>query len=207
MVSQPASNAIGAYPVQQWAHGDPIVHDPHSSLPPLWDAPTHNNHYDICGNNGPPQVQQGTWHGHGPTHNAYQTVRHEDSDDDYTSSSATSSDSDGHVPLAGMPDVTNMTDDDASHAIYLQYRRTKKHWRKFTGRPVRKFRRKFKKWMRRGEGRGRGHGRGQRGNHQRGFMLTWTRSDIDAYVASGPRGSKGFGRRKNPKDRSGNITK
>ena len=104
-----------------------------------------------------------------------------------------------------MPDVTNMTDDDASHAIYLQYRRTKKHWRKFTGRPVRKFRRKFKKWMRRGKGRGRGHGRGQRGNHQRGFMLTWTRSDIDAYVVSRPRGAKGFGRRKNPKDRHGNI--
>ena len=70
--SQPASNTMGAYPVQQWAHGDPIVHDPNSSLPPLWDAPTQNTYYDTHGDIGPPQVQQGTWYGHGPPTNSYQ---------------------------------------------------------------------------------------------------------------------------------------
>ena len=61
--NQPASDS---YTVQSWAHGDPIVHDPHNSLPPLWEAATY-------GNTEPPRVQQGIWFGQSSTQHSYQS--------------------------------------------------------------------------------------------------------------------------------------
>ena len=69
---KPPSNS---YTVQTWAHGSPLVHDPHNSLPPLWEAPTY-------GNSEPPQVQQRTWFGQSSTQHPYQSVQQDDDDDD-----------------------------------------------------------------------------------------------------------------------------
>ena len=121
------------------------------------------------------------------------------------SSSATSSDyQDDEIE---MPDLSSMTDADAAEMIYLQYRKAKRTWRRFTGRPVRRFRRRFKKFMRKGKGKGKGRkGKGK----GKGFM--YTRDDMEAFLAKGggkrPGSSgKGKGRRKNPRGRDGNIMK
>ena len=94
---------------------------------------------------------------------------------------------------------------EAAEHIYLQYRKAKKRWRRFTGKPVRKFRR-YLKSAKRAKGKGKG-----RNNVTRGFM--WTHDDTLAYLKGKGKGNrahtsgKGFGRRKNPKDRDGNIMK
>ena len=54
-----------------------------------------------------------------------------------------------------------MGDAEASEAIFYHYRSAKRVWRRFTGKPVRKFRRYFKRTIRRkGEGPSEGKGRG-----------------------------------------------
>ena len=64
-------------------------------------------------------------------------------EDDSCSSSATSSD-DGYEDT-NMPDLSQLTNADAAETIYYQYRAAKRNWRRFTGRPVRRFRRFFKR--------------------------------------------------------------
>ena len=89
-----------------------------------------------------------------PTHTTNQEA---DDDEDATSSSATSSDYDDEGlddAHSGMPNISTMSTNDVSEAIYLQYRKAKRRWRKFTGRPKQQFRRK-KRFNRRKQGRGR----------------------------------------------------
>ena len=117
----------------------------------------------------------------------------------------TSSDSGNEVSQT--PGIENMSQADASAQIYLEHRRAKKTWRRFTGKPVRKCRRRFrfaKKSKGKGKGKGRQHG-------ARGFM--WTHDDTLTYLKGKGKGhrshtsGKGFGRRGNPKDRDGNVMK
>jgi len=111
------------------------------------------------------------------------------------------------------PDVSHLSDADAAEQIYLRYRRAKRTWRRFTGRPVRKFRRHIKRhaYFRKGKGRGRkGKGKGSKSSTG-GFM--WTRDDTLAYLKGKGKSNrahtsgKGFGRRRNPKDKHGNVMK
>jgi hypothetical protein len=55
----------------------------------------------------------------------------------------TSSDS-GNEEL-GDPSVANMTDAESSEQLFWAYRRAKRNWRRFTGKPVRRFRRILKR--------------------------------------------------------------
>ena len=64
----------------------------------------------------------------------------------------TSSD-DGRENIA-RPDVSNMSDAEASLTIYMAYRNAKTNWRRFTGKLVRKFRRHFRRHMVKGKGKG-----------------------------------------------------
>merc|ERR1712240_855563 len=87
----------------------------------------------------------------------------------------------------------------------------RKAWRRFNGKPVRRFRRFFKKSFRR-KGKGKGKGKGKRGNFSRGGFF-YTQDDVQCFLKGKGKGhrshtsGKGHGRQKNPKDRSGNIMK
>ena len=97
------------------------------------------------------------------------------------------------------PDVSNMTDAAAAHTIYMAYRNAKRNWRRFTGKPVRKFRRHFRRHFGKGKGKSKGKGRG----------FFWTQDDVQVYLKGKGKGhrshtsGKGFGRRKNPRGRDG----
>ena len=99
-----------------------------------------------------------------------------------------------------------MTQEEAAEHIYMQHSQAKRTWRRFTGRPVRRFRRHLKFHKRR-KGKGEGRSKAKRG----GF--TWTQGDALAYLKGKGKGhrlrstGKGFGRRKNPRDRNGNLMK
>ena len=80
---------------------------------------------------------------------AYAAVEMDDIDDD--SSSMTSSDN-GSDAL-DMPDLSRMNDTEAAEQLFYQYRKARRTWRRFTGKPVRRFRRDFKKnFYKRGKG-------------------------------------------------------
>ena len=70
---------------------------------------------------------------------AYATDEMEDED----SSSATSSD-DGEE-IVDVMDLSRLGDAEAAEQLFYQYRKAKKNWRRFTGKPVRRFRRDFKR--------------------------------------------------------------
>ena len=120
---------------------------------------------------------------------------------DYTEDDGTNTDTSsdsGHEVVAG-PDTSRMSEAEAASTIYMAYRGAKRTWRRFTGKPVRKFRRTFKK-----------HHKGK-GKGGRGFFLT--QDDVHAYLQHKGKGhrkgssGKGFGRKGNPKDRNGNTMK
>ena len=113
-----------------------------------------------------------------------------------------------------IPDIAGMSEQDAHEHIYYQYRNAKRNWRRFTGRPVHRFRRSFKKSH---LGCGKGNGSfGRRTpfkksyNRGRGF---WVSESVMAFLQSKGKGSgksttgKGFGRKGNPRDRNGEIMK
>ena len=116
-----------------------------------------------------------------------------------TDSSATSSDS-GNEQLPE-PGVSGMSMVEAAHHIYLQMRTAKRTWRRFTGRPVRRFRRFFKA----SRGKCKGKSKGKRSPGQ-AFM--YTQDEVNAFLSGKGKGGrshssgKGFGRKKNPKDRN-----
>ena len=64
---------------------------------------------------------------------------------DSESSSATSSD-DGRETV-DIPDTSRLDDAHASEALYLAYRKAKRQWRRFTGKPVRRFRRSVRHFV------------------------------------------------------------
>ena len=109
----------------------------------------------------------GAWYPTQPGLAYFDTQDQEESD-----SSATSSDS-GTEQLPE-PAVSGMSSADAAHHIYMQMRAAKRTWRRFTGRPVRKFRRFFK--ARKGKGRG----KGKRGSAQ-AFM--WSQEDVESFLS------------------------
>ena len=88
----------------------------------------------------------------------------------------------------------------------MQMRTAKRTWRRFTGRPVRKFRRFFK--ARRGKGKGKSKGKKGSGS---GNSFMWYQEEVAAFLSGKGKGDrshssgKGFGRRKNPKGRDGQI--
>ena len=92
--------------------------------------------------------------------------------------------SDDGQDIQGGPDVSRMTDAEASENLYWAYRRAKRNWRRFTGKPVRKFRR-FVKRSFKGKGKG-----SSKGGKSRSFMYT---SDDVVYLLKG----KGKGDRRN----------
>ena len=118
--------------------------------------------------NPQPQLQESTYYGEEP-----------ESSDSSSDASATSSD-DG-APMSD-PGIADMDDHQAAEYMFLKFRKARRQWRRFTGRPVRRFRRKVKKhykkrhyWSKGGKGKGHGHGVRHR-NHGKGgaFMLTQT---------------------------------
>merc|ERR1711994_186934 len=145
-----------------------------------------------------PSFQSETWptEEYPPAFPAVQAV------DDSSSASDTSSD-DGNEVLDG-PDTSQMTEADAAEAVFYRYRQARRAWRRFTGKPVRRFRRNFKKTLR-------GYGRGQRKGRGRGFF--YTQDEVFAFLKGKGKGNrshtsgKGHGRRKNPRDRNGDIMK
>ena len=75
------------------------------------------------------------------------------------SSSATSSDSGNEYTEA--PDCQGMSEEQAAEQIYLAYRRHKRIWRRYTGRPTKTFRRSRRGHLKqRFPGRGKGFGKG-----------------------------------------------
>ena len=92
-----------------------------------------------------------------------------------------------------------MNEAEAAEAIFLQYRMAKRTWRRFTGRPVRRFRKTFKKTLRRTS---KGHSKG----NGRGFF--YTGDELHVYLMGKGKGhrkgtaGKGHGRHKNPEDRT-----
>ena len=126
----------------------------------------------------------------------------------------TSSDS-GNEPLDAA-DFAGWPEAEVAEHIYMQYRNAKRVWRRFTKKPVRKFRRGFKRFRRKGSGKGKGSFRswGQRGKGSGFFLAEPTEDEVSAFVAHKGRGKgkskgsgKGFGRKGNPKDRNGNVMK
>jgi len=135
-----------------------------------------------------------------PTITAYPV--HSTNPFDSGTDSDTSSD-DGLEELPN-PGISQMTGSQAAEHIYLEYRAAKKTWRRFTGKPVRHFRRNVKRI------KGSGKSKGGKG---KGFGFYWTHDDTLAYLKGKGKGNrahtsgKGFGRRTNPKDREGNTMK
>ena len=120
---------------------------------------------------------------------------------DDSTDSETSSDNDSEeLPDPG---VSHMSQAEAAEHIYMQYRKARRTWRRFTDKPVRKFRRHMNHHFKKGKGKGKGKSKGK----SRGFM--WTRDDALTYLQGKGKGKhsgssgKGFGRRSNPKDRAG----
>ena len=75
-------------------------------------------------------------------------------EDDGTDTDTSSDDGLEEIPV---PDTTHLSERDAAEQIYMAYRRAKRVWRRFIGKPVRRFRRaiKFQK-RRRWKGKGKG---------------------------------------------------
>ena len=144
--------------------------------------------------------------------------------------SDTSSDS-GHEPIA-FDDVEPMNDQDALEHVFLQYRHAKRRWRRYTQRPVRKYRRVLKFMKRRKyhhSTRGRGHSprfnrsggsrrfgfgnntSGGRSHHRRRFhrRVYLGNDEIQAYLRNKGKGhranttGKGHGRKGNPRGKDG----
>ena len=85
----------------------------------------------------------------------------------------------------------------------MAYRRAKMNWRRFTGKPVRKFRRHVRRHLVKGKGKGKGKGRG----------FFWTQDDVQVFIKGKGKGhrshtsGRGFGRKRNPRGRDGSTMK
>ena len=72
--------------------------------------------------------------------------------------------------------LSTMSEPEATAHIYMQYRRAKRTWRKFMGKPVRKFRRRIKFYKGpKGKGKGKGFG-------HKGTGIFWTHDDTLVYL-------------------------
>ena len=93
-------------------------------------------------------------------------------DVDFESSSCTSSDD--YQEAFPEENFNQYTEADAAENIYMAYRRAKKVWRRYKGKPVRRFRRAFRSYHK-------GKGRGKNGGS---FMY----SDVQAFLATKGKG-------------------
>ncbi len=73
------------------------------------------------------------------------------------------------------PDLSQMDEATAAEHIFWQHRRAKRMWRRFTGKPVRRFRRNLR-FAKRRKGKGKGKGKSK----TRGFM--WTHDDTMVFL-------------------------
>ena len=129
-----------------------------------------------------------------------------DDEIDSDTDSMTSSDDFGETTVGG-PDISQMGEAEAAESLFFQYRKAKRAWRRFTGKPVRRFRRTFNRSLKKG---GKGYGKGSYGKGKRRSFL-YTKDDVQAFLSGKGKGhrshtsGKGHGRRKNPRDRNGNT--
>ena len=138
---------------------------------------------------------------------AYPTQQQQQGEDElWDDSNGTLTSSDDGTEHIVVPDVSHMSEADAAEHIFYQYRNAKRVWRRFTGKPVRRFRSGLRHFAK-ARGRGRGSGQG----HRRSMFLT--DEDTQAYLSGKGKGQrkhtsgKGHGRRTNPRDRNGQVMK
>jgi hypothetical protein len=106
-----------------------------------------------------PQTLFGTpGHGYQPlSEQAYTTNAETGTDDDDDDGTDTDTSSDDWTEDIQLPEIAHMPEQEAAEHIYWMYRRAKRIWRRFTGKPVRRFRRAIKlQKRRRGKGKGKG---------------------------------------------------
>ncbi len=128
---------------------------------------------------------------------------------DYPIDSGTDTDTSSDDGQEELPDpgISQMSESQAAEHIYMEYRAAKLTWRRFTGKPVRHFRRTVKRT------KGSGKAKGGKGSKGKGFGFYWTHDETLTYLKGKGKGShshtsgKGFGRNTNPKDRQGNTMK
>ena len=104
-----------------------------------------------------------------------------------------------------MNDLKDLYPQEAARHTFLQYRHYRRKWRRFTGRPVRKFRRAVKKFAKARHPQQYGRRRPGGGGFRRTYV---TDQDIEAYLGQkgkgGRQGSgKGHGRKGNPRGKDG----
>ena len=109
----------------------------------------------------------------------------DEDDQDSWSSSATSSDDPNEQ--VGMPDLSQMGNDEAAEAVFYQYRNAKKVWRRFTGKPARRFRRAFKRSFKHRKGKGKG-AKGRSWFQPRGFF--YTGEDVQVFLKGTGKGHR-----------------
>ena len=152
------------------------------------------------------QDDQYNWDPTADQHTFWQGVPELDED----SATDTDTSSDSGLEEVDMSDLRGMTDHEASELVYWQYRTAKKRWRRLTQRPVRRFRRFAKRFHRKGKGKGKGKGRFKGGSI---FHVDGNNNPLLIYLKGKGKGKrthtsgKGFGRRKNPRGRDGQIMK
>ena len=125
---------------------------------------------------------------------------HDESSMSVPSSSATSSD-DGQEFIETPEGLEDMPIDQATELVYMTYRRGKRFWRRFTGRPVRAFRRYHRRFVKKRFRERRRHYYDEASEDSQ---------DTEVFLKGKGKGKstgKGFGRRGNPKDKSGNVMK
>ena len=137
--------------------------------------------------------------------------------EDETYYSATDSDtsSDDYQNEIDMTDCAGYPDHEVQDYLYQQKRFAKRRWRRFTGRPVRGVRRFIKK--RSYFARRKGKGKGRKGSHKgrgKGSLFFTDESEwneavnylssqgVNVYTSG-----KGFGRKKNPRGKDGQVMK
>ena len=142
-----------------------------------------------------------------------------------SSSDATGSDtdtsSDSGNEKIDMTDVAGLTQKQAEAKIFWQYREHKRKWRRFTNKPVRKFRRhvnRFKKTQFHRSERAPGSGKG-RFTKRKTFSKSWftnkrmSNQEVQMHLNNKNLGhrantsGKGFGRRGNPVGKDGTVMK
>ena len=120
---------------------------------------------------------------------AFPSIEEEDGTD-----SETSSDDGGEIIQD--TSIDGLGEAEIGERLFMAYRRARRQWRRYTGKPVRRFRRTIKHMKKWRKGRGKG--------------FFWTGQDTEAYLNHKGKGhrkhtsGKGHGRKGNPKDKHGN---
>ena len=133
-----------------------------------------------------------------PTHSFWQSYPYEEP----WPGTATDTSSDSGQEEIDMSDVLSMNDAEASEHVFLQYRRAKRRWRRMTQKPVRRFRRLDRR-LSKGKGKGKAFGKGKPSflSSTEGHVYLKGKGKGKRFHTSG----KGFGRRKNPRGRDGQV--